>query len=48
MKAIVCDKCKKIITDEKEIEIGKLGRYGEKCFCKTCRKNSLNGYGISR
>lgn len=41
MKAIVCGKCKKVITDEKEIELGRLGRYGGRCFCNTCRKKFL-------
>lgn len=46
MKAIVCDKCKKVITEEKEIRdivrfdlcTNYLGKYDEKHFCDECKK----------
>lgn len=45
MKAIVCDKCKKVITDEKEIEsimrldlcTNYLSKFGERHLCDDCK-----------
>ena len=45
MKAIVCDKCKKVITDEEKLKhttrldmyTNNLGKYSEKHLCEDCR-----------
>lgn len=45
MKAIICDKCKKIITEEKEIKdlirldlcTNFVGKYSEKHLCDKCK-----------
>ena len=47
MKAIICDKCKKVITDEKEIRdivrfdlcTNYLGKYDEKHLCDDCKSS---------
>lgn len=52
MKAIVCDKCKKVITDKKELkDTMRLdlcndfsGKFGEKHICNDCKSKLYNWF----
>ena len=52
MKAIVCDKCEKVITDEKELKnlvrldlcTNYLNKYGEMHLCDDCKKKFFDWF----